>query len=244
MFMFTTAVLTPAFWGVFAAISAFAGVLVASLEYLAHSPRFAQHRIRPYARNRYSLGKQIINSTLNQTMSLLWFIWFFVYFGDTVFANNWAPGLARTVGEVLGVLLVYDFIYYWFHRAAHHPKMMRYMHGTHHWVRNPTASQSSYLNPLEATSALWILFAVIGLFAPISHLSFAIIYFIYSSVNLIVHSSLVPSHPALRLFSFWARKHDAHHQLFRVNYANIFPFWDQLFGTTEDALKKVHPHAE
>ena len=29
MFMFTTAVLTPAFWGVFAAISAFAGVLVA-----------------------------------------------------------------------------------------------------------------------------------------------------------------------------------------------------------------------
>ena len=242
--MFTTAVLTPAFWGVFAAISAFAGVLVASLEYLAHSPRFAQHRIRPYARNRYSLGKQIINSTLNQAMSLLWFIWFFVYFGDTVFANNWAPGLARTVGEVLGVLLVYDFIYYWFHRVAHHPKMMRYMHGTHHWVRNPTASQSTYLNPLEPTGALIILFGSVWLFAPVSHLSFAIIYFIYSATNLIVHSSLVPKHPALRLFSFWARKHDAHHQLFRVNFANIFPFWDAMFGTTEDLLKKAHPHTK
>lgn len=242
--MFTTAVLTPTFWGVFWALSGFAGVLALSLEYLAQSPRFAQHRIRPYARNRYSLGRQVLNSTLNQVMSLLWFIAFFVYFGDRVFENTWQPGLARTVGEVLGVLLVYDLVYYWYHRAAHHPQAMRYMHGTHHWVRNPTATQSSYLNPLEATGALAILFATIALFAPVSLLSFAIIYFLYSSVNLIVHSSLVPTHPALRLLSFWARKHDAHHQLFRVNYANIFPFWDQLFGTTEDALKKAHPHAQ
>lgn len=242
--MFTTAVLTPTFWGVFWALSGFAGVLALSLEYLAQSPRFAQHRIRPYARNRYSLGRQVLNSTLNQLMSLLWFIAFFVYFGDRVFENTWQPSLARTVGEVLGVLLVYDLVYYWYHRAAHHPQAMRYMHGTHHWVRNPTATQSSYLNPLEATGALAILFATIALFAPVSLLSFAIIYFLYSSVNLIVHSSLVPTHPALRLFSFWARKHDAHHQLFRVNYANIFPFWDQLFGTTEDALKKAHPHAQ
>jgi sterol desaturase/sphingolipid hydroxylase (fatty acid hydroxylase superfamily) len=242
--MFTNAVITQTFWNVFWALTAFAGVLALSLEYMAQSPRFAQHRIRPYARNRYSFKKQVINSTLNQIMSLLWIIGFFVYFGEQVFDNTWQPSLARCVGEVLGVLLVYDFIYYWYHRAAHHPKMMRYMHGTHHWVRNPTATQSSYLNPLEATGALFILFGSVWLFSPVSHLSFALIYFIYSSVNLLVHSSLVPAHPALRVFAFWASKHDAHHQLFRVNFANIFPFWDALFGTTEELIKKAHPHSK
>ncbi len=240
--MFTTPILTSTFWTVFWALTAFAGVLAISLDALSKSPRMAHMRIRPYGRNRYPAGKQFINTTLNQIMSLLWFIAFFIYFGDQVFANTWQPSLARCVGEVLGVLLVYDFVYYWYHRAAHFPTVMRYMHGTHHWVRNPTATQSTYLNPLEPTGALFILFGSVWLFGPISHLSFAIIYFIYSSTNLIVHSSLVPTHPALRLFSFWARKHDAHHQLFRVNFANIFPFWDAAFGTTEDAIKKAHHH--
>jgi len=240
--MFTTAVLTSSFWTVFWALTAFAGVLALSLDYLAKAPRFAQHRIRPFAKNRYSEARRIINTTLNQLLSLLLFVAFFVYFGDRVFANIWQPGAARLIGEVLGVLLLYDFVYYWFHRAAHHPLLMRYMHGMHHWVRHPTATQSTYLNPLEPTGALLILFGAIWLFAPISHQSFALIYFIYSATNLIVHSSLVPQHPALRLFSYWARKHDAHHQLFRVNYANIFPFWDALFGTTDEALKKQHAH--
>jgi sterol desaturase/sphingolipid hydroxylase (fatty acid hydroxylase superfamily) len=240
--MFTTAVLTPTFWTVFWSLTAFAGVLALSLDYLAKAPHFAQHRIRPFAKNRYSEARRVLNTTLNQLFSLLLFIAFFVYFGDRVFANTWQPGAARLIGEVLGVLLLYDFVYYWYHRAAHHPMLMRYMHGTHHWVRNPTATQSTYLNPLEPTGALLILFGSIWLFAPISHQSFALIYFIYSATNLIVHSSLVPQHPALRLFSYWARKHDAHHQLFRVNYANIFPFWDQMFGTTDDALKKQHTH--
>lgn len=235
--MLITATLTPAFWWVFIVLSAFAGVLIVTLDWMAKSPYFAQHRIRPYERNRYSYQRQMVNTSLNQVYSLLVFLLFFSYAGDHVFENIWTPSLSRLVGEVLGILLVYDFVYYWYHRAAHWRPIMRYMHGTHHWVRHPTASQSTYLNPLEPTGALLILFGTIWLFSPVSHLSFAIVYFVYSATNLIVHSSLAPAHPALRLFAFWARKHDAHHQLFRVNYANIFPFWDQMFGTTEAALE-------
>ncbi len=236
--MFTTEILTPTFWAVFWALTGFAGVLAFTLDYWAKSPKYAHHRIRPFAKNRYSDGKRILNTTLNQIMSLLWFIAFFIYFGDKVFYNNWWPGLSTVVGETMLVLLVYDFVYYWYHRAAHYPPIMRHMHGTHHWVRNPTAGESTYLNPLEPTGALFILFASTWALGPISHVSWALVYFIYSASNLIVHSSLVPKHPALRLFSFWARSHDAHHQLLRVNYANIFPFWDQLFGTAEESYRK------
>ena len=236
--MFTTPILTSTFWAVFWALTAFAGVLAISLDALSKSPRMAHMRIRPYGRNRYPAGKQFINTTLNQIMSLLWFIAFFIYFGDQVFANTWQPSLARCVGEVLGVLLMYDFVYYWYHRAAHHPKMMRYMHGTHHWVRNPTALESTYLNPLEPTIAVFILFFSVYLLGPISHLSWALIFFIYSICNLLVHSSLIIPHPAFRWFNFMVRKHDEHHQLFRVNFANLFPFWDQMFGTTEEVIRK------
>lgn len=235
-------VLTPLFWWVFLAELALIGLSLALLQYLATHPKWAHIRIRPRVKNRYSDSKRNINTSLNQLLSLLWFLCFFFYFGDQVFYNSWWPGTTRLIGEVLGVLLLYDFLYYWFHRAAHHPQMMRYMHGVHHWVRNPTAVESTYLNPLEPTIAVFILFFSVWLLAPISHLAWACIFLTYSLCNLLVHSSLIFPHPAFRWYNFMVRKHDAHHQLFRANYANIFPFWDQMFGTTDEALKKQHPH--
>ena len=238
--MFTNSVLSNMFWLVFGLELLLIGAVLFLLDYLAKSPRWAHLRIRPFAKNRYSDGRRILNTTLNQVFSVLLFICFFIYAGERVFYNSWWPGFTRLLGETLGVLLLYDFAYYWYHRMAHHPKMMKYMHGVHHWVRNPTAGESAYLNVLEPTGALLILFGSVWLIGPVSQLSWALTFLIYGLTNLIVHSSLIIPHPAFRLFNFWVLKHDAHHQLFRFNFANIFPFWDAMFGTTEAEVKKVH----
>ena len=236
--MWLSSVFTPTFWWVFIAELGVTAVFLALFQYLATSPKWADIRIRPRVKNRYSDFRRDLNSSLNQLLSLLWFLCFFIYLGSHVFYSSWWPGLTRLLGETLGVLLLYDFLYYWFHRLAHHPKMMRYMHGVHHWVRNPTAQESSYLNPLEPTIAVFILFFSVWLLGPISQLSWAVIFLVYSICNLLVHSSLIIPHPAFRWFNFMVRKHDEHHQLFRVNFANLFPFWDQMFGTTEELIRK------
>lgn len=209
------------------------GVLQLMLDHVAKNPRYAHLRIRPFAKNRYSDAKRITNTSLNAVFSLLCYVFFFEYFGAQVFNRTVWPGGTTFLGEVLGVLMLYDFAYYFYHRIAHHPTLMRYMHGVHHFVRNPTASESTYLNPLEPLGSFVLYFGAIYLIGPISTTSFFVIFFIHSAVNLVVHSSLQLPHPAFRLFNFWVQKHDAHHQLFKVNYASIFPFWDQLFGTSK-----------
>jgi sterol desaturase/sphingolipid hydroxylase (fatty acid hydroxylase superfamily) len=136
-------------------------------------------------------------------------------------------------GEVLGVLLVYDFIYYWFHRVFHKKELMIYMHGVHHKMRFPTAMDATYLNPLENFGGLAILFIAISLFAPVSEVSFILIIVIHAFINIIVHTNMVLPHPIFMLTNFWAIKHDAHHgKHLNKNYANIFPYWDQMFGTS------------
>ena len=76
--------------------------------------------------------------------------------------------------------------------------------------------------------------------------SFLIADFLFTTINIWVHSNFVLERPWARLFNFWTRTHDVHHYYCRNNYSSIFPFWDQMFGTAEDQVvpaKKKAPAA-
>ncbi|MGJ8670317.1 MAG: sterol desaturase family protein [Oceanococcus sp.] len=206
------------------------GALMLGLNWAATSQRFSQYRVRTPGKNHIPPDRKIINVTLNNTLALLIFISFLLYRGETTLYAAW-PGSAHVFGETFAVLLLYDFAYYFYHRGMHHPKIMKYIHGVHHKVRFPTASESIYLHPLEQMGALALLLGAMTLLGPISEYSFLAIFFIYSSSNIIVHANILLPHPAFRLFNFWVEKHDTHHDKFKYNYASIFPFWDQAFGT-------------
>ena len=212
-------------WG---AILAFDGLLMATLDWRG----FVKYRIRSSATPQIPPSRRRINTGLNNILSLLIFASFFYFLGEHSMYRGW-PGLTKFFGEVLGVLLLYDFMYYFFHRAMHIRKVMRFCHAVHHRVRFPTASESIFLHPAENIGGLGLLILAIVMLGPISTTSFLAIFFIHSGVNLIVHSNLVIPHPAFRLFNFWVEKHDVHHHKARNNYASIFPFWDQAFGTAE-----------
>lgn len=212
------------------AILAFDGLLMAGLNWAATSPPLNQYRVRTPGVNRFSKARKLINTHLNNILALLIFIAFLYHLGDSVLVAQW-PGVAHFLGETLGVLLLYDLAYYFYHRGLHHPKLMRYIHGVHHKVRYPTASESIYLHPFEQMGALGLLLGSMWVLGPISTASFLAIFFVYSTANIIVHANVAFPHPAFRLFNFWVHKHDIHHDKFRYNYASIFPFWDQAFGT-------------
>lgn len=225
--------MTTTFFIVWAVILVFDGALMAWLTWAAESERFGKYRIRkPKPSQRLNWWRQTINTNLNQILSLVMYLAFFYFCGSWVFYSGW-PGLTTVLGESLGVLLLYDFMYYFAHRAAHHPWGMRHVHGLHHRVRFPTATQSVFAHPAENMGGVGLLLLATLLLGPVSTTSFLVIFFVHSTVNIIVHSNLAFPHPVFRLFNFWAEKHDGHHAKIHYNYASIFPFWDQAFGTSK-----------
>ncbi|CBL44689.1 Probable sterol desaturase [gamma proteobacterium HdN1] len=212
-------------------ILAFDAILIKTLSWAAETSNLKKYRIRTPETYRIPKERKKINTTLNGLLSLSFFGAVFYHFGDLIIGNHSVGGVT-IFGEVLATLLLYDFMYYFLHRAMHHPKAMKYVHGVHHFVRFPTSNESIYLHPVENLAGLSLLCIAMAIIGPISAASFLLVFLLHSSINIIVHSNLALPHPIFKLFNFWALKHDLHHgKTLNRNYASIFPFWDQMFGT-------------
>lgn len=215
-------------------ILAFAGVLMAFLMWAVHSEQYKQYRIRTPKTYRIPKSKKYKNVALNMLQSVIIIFGVLYTFQDFLVYEDGTKEVSGilVLGEVLAALLLYDFLYYFMHRGSHNPKVMKFVHGTHHYVRFPTALESIYVHPIEGAAGLLLLMFSIGVVGPVSVLSMTIIFFIHTTVNILVHSNLELPHPIFRLFNFWALKHDIHHgKHLNKNYASITPFWDFLFDT-------------
>ena len=196
-----------------------------------HSERWKKYRIRTPEVDRISVRQRLIVIPLNMTFSLALIAGFLYLFAGHWISYEKASGLT-IFGETLAVLLMYDFIYYWFHRVFHHRNLMKLVHGVHHRARFPTAWDGLYLNPVENFAGLGILFLAITIFSPINVVSFLLVIFFHTMINILVHTNMVLPHPAFKLFNYWAVKHDIHHgTALNKNFSNIFPYWDMMFGS-------------
>ncbi len=197
----------------------------------AYSDKYKQYRIRTPEVDRITAKERLKLSPFS-TFCALSFIAILLYF----FGERWIHHESTTVltvfGETIGVLLVYDFFYYWAHRAMHIPALMKRIHAVHHKARFPTTIDSLFVSPIENIIGLGLLFLALAIFSPVSVISFLLIIFVHTFSNIIVHSNMVLPHPAFKLLNFWAIQHDVHHGInLKQNYCNIFPYWDMLFGT-------------
>lgn len=146
---------------------------------------------------------------------------------DTAAAPAWRIAL-----EGLAILAVYDFAYYFMHRGFHHPKVMRFIHGVHHRVRHPTALESLYMHPFELLGGLGLLLASAWLVGPVHPYAFAAAFFVYSTLNILIHSGMDFPVRLLAPINFLTRKHQVHHATnFRRNYASLTPLPDFVFRT-------------
>lgn len=142
----------------------------------------------------------------------------------------WAMAL-----QAVGVLLLYDFTYYLMHRFAFHEfEPLRRVHVVHHKVRHPMAVDSLYLHPIETFLGVALLTACTFVVGPVTPGTFAVVFLVYSSLNILVHCGLDLPVPGFRTIGWIARKHDTHHTSMKGgNYASITPLFDILFGTAE-----------
>lgn len=139
--------------------------------------------------------------------------------------------------QAVGIFVAYDFLYYAMHRFVfHNVKMMRFVHGVHHRARYPSALESLYLSPLELLAGLSLLMFCTWLVGPVHYLAFAPVFFVYSTLNIVIHSGLIFPHPAFAVVNLLTEKHHVHHMsAFGKNYASLTPLPDLIFGTAARA---------
>jgi sterol desaturase/sphingolipid hydroxylase (fatty acid hydroxylase superfamily) len=211
----------------------FNALLIAFLAWAYYSPRFAGNRISqaPSMREPWSKRMRVMSTTSVLSLLAVYGGTYLLY-GQLVYEG--AAGGWTVLFESALVLLVYDFSYYFLHRTMHIKKVMRWVHGVHHRARNPSALESFYLDPLELFAGVALLFASVWVVGPVSVRSFGVVFFVYSTLNILVHSGLEFRNALFRPIDFLARKHHVHHMVdFGKNYSSLTPLPDLLFGTAK-----------
>lgn len=158
--------------------------------------------------------------------SLSWDLWF-----QSINIYNSNIELAPPVQGLI-TYIIYNFIFYWWHRAKHHNIILwRTFHQLHHSIQRIEVLSANYLHPLDTISSL-----LIGSFLSYSLLGFnleatAWFGFYLGSMGYFVHSNI----KAPRWIGYiiqTPQMHRTHHEYgkHRSNYCDIVWF-DMLFGT-------------
>ena len=146
-----------------------------------------------------------------------------------------SDGLAGSIAQVLVFFLIYDFFYYWWHRAQHELAWLWPQHELHHsdtalnvttslrhhWTEDPLRVFAMSL-PLgfafyfKPASIAWIA-TVVGLWP----------FFIHTNLRL----ELGWFTPVVAGPQYHRLHHSMEPQHWNRNYAAFFPLWDIVFGT-------------
>lgn len=217
------------FLAIFGFMLAFNGVAVA----VAQSSSLVYLRIRNPVGDTLTSPRKYIRIGLNGVFVIALYAAFAFLCGKYLIASQ-PTTVVQIAYQTLAILLIYDFMYYWAHRALHTQLLMKFVHGTHHKVRFPTAMDGLYLNPLDNLVGTSLFFISVFIMAPVSVPTILAALFSYLLINNINHTGLAFKHPIFSVSNFLARKHDHHHGVNpRSNFGSIVPIWDLLFGTYE-----------
>lgn len=135
---------------------------------------------------------------------------------------------------LIGLLLLQDFCYYWFHRSYHRVRFFWCSHVVHHSSEKlnfSTALRQSITYPLTAMWAFWIPVVLVG-FPPKAVLFSVSISLAY---QFFVHTQTLGRLGWLEWIFNTPSHHRVHHgrnpDYIDRNYGGILIIWDRLFGT-------------
>jgi len=182
-----------------------------------------------------------VNDSINSlSMGLLSTVTKFVFLniGALIFTKIsqeyaiWAFDI-NAIGHWLLAILLYDFLYYWFHRISHERQFFWGSHVVHHQSEDYNLSTA-----LRQTSTSFLTTWVF--YIPCFFLGMPISMFVsIASAHLIyqfwVHSQHIPKLGVFEWFMVSPSNHRVHHaqnaDYIDKNYGGLLIIWDRLFGT-------------
>ncbi|GAB4538116.1 MAG: hypothetical protein Tsb0014_27510 [Pleurocapsa sp.] len=143
-------------------------------------------------------------------------------------------GIIYLIASFIGVILLQDTCFYFFHRGFHHPLVYNWLHRGHHSSKNPTPWTSFALDFPEALIQGLFIFAVVSI-VPL-HIYVLTLWLIVMTVwSLVNHLGFELFPPFL---DSWLSKwlissdyHSLHHRIYTRHFGLYFTFWDRLLGT-------------
>lgn len=143
-------------------------------------------------------------------------------------------GTIYAIASFLGVILLQDTCFYFFHRAFHHPALYNWLHRGHHRSRYPTPWTSFAIDFPDAL--IQGLFMVAAVFIIPLHIYVLVLWLITMTIwALVTHLGfeLFPSFPDCWLGKWFISfdHHSLHHQKYTLHYGLYFTFWDRLLDT-------------
>lgn len=177
------------------------------------------------------IGQQIIEALIKTFFSFL-FLW---VYKNSIFK------IPDSILTLLTVVLICDFIFYWFHRLSHTVNILWAIHIVHHQSREFNLSVSLRQPWLHkfAMFAFYLIIPLIGISPGIMILAFAIQTFsqfwlhtrFIGKLGILENILVTPSHHRVH--------HGANDIYINKNYGNTLIIWDKLFGTFQEEEEQV-----
>jgi sterol desaturase/sphingolipid hydroxylase (fatty acid hydroxylase superfamily) len=154
-----------------------------------------------------------------------------------------APSVLRLLGEIVGMLLVYDALFYVCHRTMHHPWVYRAVHVKHHLKHVTRANDAVRLTITEEFFDVGCSIVAVNVVKahPLLRAVYNVV-IVYLLIELhcgydfpfMLHN-IVPG----QLMGGPAR-HDAHHSDGRFYYQKFFTYLDNMLGTAPPTKARRH----
>ncbi|MEP7182833.1 MAG: sterol desaturase family protein [Betaproteobacteria bacterium] len=142
-------------------------------------------------------------------------------------------GIAGSLGQGLAFFLVYDFFYYWWHRAQHRSRWLWVQHRFHHqeqWLNVTTVHRIHFTEDLFRIFVVLLPMTLLFEFKPVT---VGWVWTIFTLWGYWIHANLrVRLGPVGRWIS-GPQFHRYHHtpEFMNRNFSAFFPLWDRVFGT-------------
>ncbi len=212
------------------------------LNYLALAiPFFVFFMLAEYLWSRYR-GKQYYNFTNSITNInvgiaerladvLIYGAFYFVY--DYVYKYYALFHFNPTIFHWVGLLLLTDFIWYWYHRLAHEINLLWMVHIVHHQSEDFNYTVSARITVFQAIvrTGFWALLPLLGFTAPM----ITTMLLIHGLYPFFVHTRMIGKLGWIEYVFVTPSHHRVHHacneQYLDKNYGDVLIIWDKIFGT-------------
>lgn len=154
--------------------------------------------------------------------------------------------------------LIFDFFYYWMHRAFHTNRFLyKNVHAVHHEDQITTVYTTFHHSFPDLLLTNTVPLLLTSICFPVPAYTFALIFCYKNIAEVAGHSGVnkkTPSFvqciwlPKALGIELYTRNHCLHHEMPQVNFSKRFSIWDKIFGTFDSRMpkqmSKVEAHAE
>jgi len=158
--------------------------------------------------------------------------------------SNSQMGIAEAMAAVVLYLLVWDFFYYWWHRAQHGVAALWAIHKLHHMDETLGVSTQMRVHWLEELGRVPFIFIPMALLFDLPMHS-GVTAFALTGWSAFIHANIRIGFGRASVILAGPQVHRIHHsrlpEHFDRNFAAFFPFYDAFFGTYYAPTRDEYP---